>query len=191
MVSLLPFLRKLPASFGKLLIRLHARQNLHPVPNQCCAIRLGRLPKDFKEKGHISAVQVAEIKAFELSSLDKKSIPPHLSVWVDALTTPEQAYSFLPENSPCKLLLRLQVDEIRKIVGRSTDGTQHFDLLNVVWVHLTQNVNGQQVRNRRPGAEGHAGIIGLDEQSVPVKLLRKDLRSKLAELASKNCELIS
>lgn len=183
-----PFLRKLPSSLGKLLIQLQAKQNLHPVPRRCCVIRLGRLPKDYKEKGQISAIQLTE--EFALSSQDRESTPPCLSVWVDALTTPEQACSFLPKNSPRKLVLRLKIEEILKIEGRSRDGEIHPNLLNIIWVHLMQDVNGKRVRAHRPGAEGHAGITGLDERSVPDKLLRKDLRSKLAELASKDCYLL-
>lgn len=175
---------------GKLFIKLQARRNLHPVSSQCCVIRLGRVPKDFSQRKQISAIQLGEVKVFELSSLDKKSVPPHLSVWVDALTTPKQAYSFLPENSPCRLVLRLNVEKVRKLVGGS-DEKLHSSLLDVVWVHLIQNVDGEQIRDRRPGAEGHAGIIGLDDKSVSNKLLRKDLRSKLAELASKDCHLLT
>lgn len=149
-------------------------------------IRLGRLPKDFKERGQISAIQLTE--EFALSPSDRESVPPHLSVWAENLTTPQQAYSFLPQNSPRRLVLRLKTEEIRKIQGRSTDGTIQPNLLNVIWVSLNQN--GQQSRDRRPGAEGHAGITGLDDKSGSSKLLRKDLRSKLAELASKDCHLL-
>ncbi len=178
---LLPSLRKLPSLLGRLWTWLESQRNLHSVPGYCHAIRLGRIPKDFNEKKQISAIQLGESKSFELSSEDKKSIPPHLSVWIDALTTPKQAYGFLPENSPCRLVIRLNVDAIRGITGYSADGTAHSGLLNIVWVHIQDD---------RPGARGHAGITGLDEKSAPNKLLRKDLRSKLAELASKDCYVI-
>lgn len=53
------------------------------------------------------------------------------------------------------------------------------------------------IGDSRPGAEGHSGITGLDEKSAPegltkaqAKLLRKDIRSKLAELASKDYRLL-
>lgn len=157
-------------------------------------LRLARLPKDYVEKGNILAIQLdAE---FELSSQDKKSVPPYLSVWAEFLTTPEQAYGFLQENapnSPRKLILRLKVDEIIQIVGSCGDGEIHCNLMSVIWVHLYR----RQVRDRRPGAEGHCGITGLDENSAPkgltkaqAKILRKDLRSKLAELASKDHRLL-
>jgi hypothetical protein len=185
-----PFLRKLSSSPGKLRIWLDSRQNLRPVPDYCCVIRLGRVPKDFKESGKILAIQLDQTQAFELSSLDKQSIPPHLSVWISALTTPEQAYRFLPENSLRRLVIQLEIQEIRQIVGCSGQDTMPSGLLDVIWVHLTQNINGQESRDNRPGARGHAGITGLDEKSAPSKLLRKDLRSKLAEIASKDCYLL-
>ncbi|TAG92816.1 MAG: hypothetical protein EAZ09_16085 [Oscillatoriales cyanobacterium] len=165
--------------------------NLTPIPDACCVLRLARPPKDFAENGNISAIQLNE--EFTLSSDDKMSYPPHLSVWVDSLTTPEQAYKFLAENSPRKLVLRLKVNEICKIQGNFGEST-YPNLLNVIWVHLFDEIDGKRIRDCRAGADGHSGIIGLDEKSVPEglsknqqKILRKDLRSKLAELASKDC----
>ncbi|MEG4396915.1 hypothetical protein [Microcoleus sp. BROC3] len=131
---------------------------------------------------------------FILSTEDKKSVPPHLSVWVDYLTTPEQAYQFLPTDSPRKLVLYLKVNEIRQIQANSGQCV-YPNLLNVIWVYIYIycKVKDKSVKDLRPGAEGHAGITGLEEDSVTneltksqKKLLRKDLRSKLAELASKN-----
>lgn len=160
--------------------------NLDPVPDSCCVIRLSRPPKDYLEKGNILAIQM-EV-AFVLSTDDKNSTPPHLSVWIESFTKPEQAYNFLQERSPNserKLVLRLQVNEIRKIVVRFERGDRDLTLLDVLWIHL--------FRDLRPGADGHAGITGLDEKSAPegltkqeAKNLRKSLRGQLAELASKD-----
>ena len=184
--------------FGKLLIWFQSRKNLNPVPNCCHIIRFGRLPKDFQERGQVSAIQLSEI--FNLSSEDERSIPPHLSVWVDALTTPEQACGFLAANSSYKLVLRLKVKEVRRLVGLTSNTVEEYpDLLNVIWVHLIkEEVDGQNTRDVRLGASGHSGITGLDEKSMPSELtkrqkkdLRKDLRSKLAEIASKDYFLIS
>jgi hypothetical protein len=180
---------------GRVLIWWSSKYNLSSVPDQCDVIRLGRLPKDFQEKGQISAIQVNG-DLFNLSSLDKEATPPHLSVWVSALTSAEQAYSFLPEGSQYKLLLRLNVEEIRRVVG-NTGQALYPHLLNVIWVHLVQEIDGQRSRDRRGGAIGHAGITGLDDKSMPSELtdkqqkknLRKDLRSKLAEIASKDASL--
>lgn len=196
---LLPFLTKLRFLLGKLSESLQITLNLAPAPENCCVLRLAQPPKDFAEKGNILAIQLDT--EFELSSKDKESVPPHLSVWAEFLTTPEQAYTFLQENapnSPRKLILSLKVYEILKLVGSSGDGRTHPDLLNVIWVHLFRKLDGKMVRDCRPGAEGHCGITGLDEKSAPdgltkaqAKLLRKDLRSKLAEIASKNYRLLN
>lgn len=170
---------------------LSQQENLSSVPNECRVLRLARFPKDFFEKRSVLAIQLDE--EFTLSSDDKKSVPPHLSTWVDSLTTPEQAYSFLEENSPRKLVLRLVVEEIRRTEGNS-DEDSYPNLLDVIWVHLIQEINGEFVRDSRPGADGHSGITGLNEESAPDELtkrqkknLRKDLRSKLAEIASRDC----
>jgi hypothetical protein len=186
-------LKKLPYSLGKLLVLLQADDNLSPVPGDNHVIRLARPPKDFQEKGQISAIQLEE--DLLLSEQDKKSKPPHLSVWVDKLTSPQQAYSFLAPDSPRRLVLRLSVEEIRKIIGRSDDGQIHAELLNVIWVHLGHHdSNGVWICDSRLGAAGHSGITGLHEGAAPrsltksqAKRLRKDLRAQLAELASKDC----
>ena len=166
--------------------------NLTPVPKDCWVLRLAQLPKEFAEKGDISAIQLDLSNEFTLSSDDKDSVPPHLSVWVEALTKPEQAYRFLADNSPRKLVLRLKVNEICEIQGNSGEGV-YSNLLDVIWVYLFEEINDELIRDSRPGAEGHSGITGLNEESAPdgltknqKKLLRKDLRAQLAELASKD-----
>lgn len=109
-----------------------------------------------------------------------------MSVWVNALTTPEQAYAFLGTKHLQTLVLQLEVDEIRAIVCHS--GKNMIHRLDVLWVHLAnQDGEGQDLPL---GFRGHAGITGLDNQSSPEKLLRKNLRAQLAELASKNCYLL-
>ncbi len=159
-------------------------------------IRLARPPKDFKKAGKVLAIQLDP--EFSLSSQDRLSVPPHLSVWVDSLTTPIQAYGFLPNDSPRKLVLQLNVKEISKLVGRSGNEKAYPNLLKVIWVHIFQSFNGQQIRDHRPGSAGHSGITGLDEKQIPnglaksdFKIIRKDLRAKLAELASKNHFIIA
>lgn len=174
------------------------KRNLAPVPNNCCILRLARPPKDYSLQKNVLAIQLDT--EFELSSEDKKTIPPHLSVWVESFTTPKQAYSFLQENkpdSPRRLVLRLKVSNIRNVVGSFGNGNLYQNLLNVLWIQRFKNSNGELVRDRRPGANGHSGIIGLDENSASEgltrtqkKLLRKDLRSKLAELASRDSYLL-
>ena len=163
---------------------LESSHHLQPVPDDCCIIRLGRAPKDFPEDGKVLAIQLGD--CFNLSTKDKEGDPPHLSVWVNALTTPEQAYAFLGTKHLQTLVLQLEVDEIRAIVCHS--GKNMIHRLDVLWVHLAnQDGEGQDLPL---GFRGHAGITGLDNQSSPEKLLRKNLRAQLAELASKNCYLL-
>ncbi|MBD1929793.1 hypothetical protein H6F74_26685 [Trichocoleus sp. FACHB-90] len=160
-------------------------------------LRLARPPKDYLGKGTISAIQMTD--EFLLSTGDKNSTPPHLSVWVESCTTPAQAYRFLQENSPNserKLVLRLRVDEIR-MLAVMVNNVEYKTLLDVLWVHLFED-SIRNIKDQRPGAEGHAGITGLDEKSAPkgltngeAKNLRKSLRSQLAELASKDHHLLS
>ncbi|MEH1777063.1 hypothetical protein [Nostoc sp.] len=160
---------------------------------------MSEAPKDYKEKGRLSAVQLDKIvKPFELSTSDKKTPPPHLSVWEESLTTPEQAYSFLQENSPRRLVIRLNVDEVRKIEVVVEDKNRYSGILDVIWVHLLQDSNNdKKIKDCRPGAKGHSGITGLDEESTPkgltkrqAKDFRKSLRFQLAELASKDHRLL-
>ncbi|HEY9824767.1 MAG TPA: hypothetical protein V6D19_04915 [Stenomitos sp.] len=189
-------MKKLRFFLGKLLIRLHSEQNHKPVPAKCSVIRLTRLPKDFNQKGQILAVQLDQV--FVLSTDDKKSDPPHLSVWVSCLTTPKQACTFLRDQSFPKVVLQLNVNEIRDIVGYSDSSNAHSNQLDVIWVHIKNILGDKTRRDLRPGAAGHSGVVGLDETNAPIGLsnrqaknLRKDLRAKLAELASKNCEILN
>lgn len=185
------FLKRLSSLLGSLPVRLSARRNLNPVPKTCNIIRLARPSKDYPEKRNVSAIQVDPL-SFKPSTLDEASTPPHLSVWVDDLTTPKQAYSFLDKKSSPTLVLRLKVEEVCKIVGISSAERKHLGMLKVIWVHLFSDPKTKKTRDLRLGAEGHSGITGLEEKKpIPEGLtkqqeknLRKDLRSKLAELAS-------
>jgi hypothetical protein len=154
-------------------------------------------PHDYQIGGLVLPAQMVQIESgFQLSSADEKSTPPHLSVWVEPLTTVEQAYRFLPENSKRKTLaLRIQISCIKQIFATES-GLDYPHLLDVVWVHIESS---------EPGAEGHAGITGLDDASIKlslksrgypiltkrqVKNIRKDLRAQLAELASQDAQLV-
>jgi len=169
--------------------------NLEPIQDSYLMVfKLACPPSDFEENGEVLAVHLES--AFILSTKDKESVPPHLSVWIESLTTYQQAYSFLSENSNLTLVLRLNVDKIRKI-NISFGEIDYSNLLNVIWVYIFQDINSQQVPDSRPGAIGHAGIIGLDDKSAPTHLskkqkqaFRKRLRVELAKLASHDCFLI-
>jgi len=132
--------------------------------------RLARPSKDFEQKKSIFPIS---FEAFEMSSADKEGTPPHLSVWVEGCTTPSEAYAFLRPYSPNKIICWLNVDDVRSISCKIDDKV-YQNLLDVLWINIS---------NLRAGAQGHSGITGLDQN---LKLLRKDLRFKLAELANKN-----
>ena len=196
----MPFWTKLLSSLGSALSRLKNGRNWTSVSAHCYVIRLAEPPKDYLEKRSVLGVQLFNEKLFQPSSDDKKSVPPYLSVWADYLTTPKQAYNFLLENkpdSPLKLVLRLSVSEICKIEGYCGTEVAYTNLLQVVWAYLFCEAGGKRIRDSRLGAKGHAGITGWDEGSTPqgltarqAKNLRKDLRSRLADLASKNHHLL-
>jgi hypothetical protein len=167
--------------------------NLMPVADSAAVLRLVKPTIDAQGSLQVSAIQLNH--AFELSSQDKLGTPPHLSVWVEAFTSPQQAYTFLEANSPRKLILRLKTAQIRQIVAVA-DGQQYPNLLDVLFVLIAE---------QKPGAVGHAGITGLDDEAVKgylaergvvgltsrqIKNLRKDLRAQLAELASQDCWLL-
>lgn len=164
-------------------------KNLEPLPESHKILRLAVPPKDFEERGRVLANQLNIVsEAFTLSSSDKESVPPHLSVWSEMLTTPEQAYSFLPKDSPKRLVLRLRVNEVRDITSKLGD-TIYSDLLDVIWIGILET---------KSGAEGHAGITGLNRDTdapenltkAQKKLLFKDMRFQLSELASQDCWLL-
>jgi hypothetical protein len=167
--------------------------NLTPLPDNLWVIRLARPPKDYQETKRIAAIQLDE--AFKLSSSDQKSVPPHLSVWAEALTTPAEAYAFLVSNkpdSPNRLVIRLQVDEVRNLKSSVIQHQPYSRLLDILWIYLFEDLD-QQIRDKRFGASGHSGITGLDENAgsgqlsnKERKLLRKDLGSQLADLAAQH-----
>ena len=166
--SLQRFSLKLRYLLRRLVSKTKDGQHKTPVCPELCVLRLANL----SSKGGISAIA---LKEFELSTRDKEANPPHLSVWVEDCTTPEQAYRFLP-NSNRKFVLRLRVNEICMLESH----------IQVWWIHLYIDINGRRERDYRPGACGHSGIVGLDRNSIPDKNLRKSLRSQLAEIASRD-----
>ena len=149
--------------------------HLDPVDSSLYVFRLTRPSKDFEEKKNILSIS---LDTFVLTTDDKKGTPPHLSVWVEGYTTPLEAYAFLKPESLNKIICWLNVGDIRSI-GDNIDGKIYQNLLDVLWINIADS---------RPGAKGHAGIIGLDQSN---KLLRKDLRAKLAKLANKNADDLS
>jgi len=153
-----------------------------PLDSLCCVKRMAHLNKDyFKNDGQkIGALPAAfdvEEENFRLSTTDEKSKPPHLSVFEHSLTTDLQAFRLTGEKK--HLVLPLYAGEVRELICDSTKKTE----LNVQW--FTAFVNDRDrglIIDERPGANGHAGITGLEK----AKPIRKFCRLKLAEMAAKN-----
>lgn len=148
-----------------------------PLPAGEVVFRLATVPKD----GFITGQ--ANPEHFVLSTEDKNSIPPSLSVWAERLTRPEQAREFIGlKRDIARLVLYLNVDEIRSL--RPKPDSPDAPYLDVVWEPLTITQDGMCIPDPRPGAEGHAGIINLKHPNMS-RLHYKSLRSQLADLANK------
>jgi hypothetical protein len=108
---------------------------------------------------------------FSLSTPDEQSELQSLSVWVKDLTPAEKARELMGANRVAyRLALHLNVDDIRAI-RIATDFPE--PPLDVVWDP-----------DPRPGAEGHAGIIGLMRPPGGERMKYKALRAKLAQIAT-------
>src|SRR5687768_14008234 len=80
-----------------------------PVPDEENVLRLGIPSMDFAEHGRASPTW------FELSTEDKKRIPPRLSVFCESLTTPRQAWELQGSREAYTAVARLKVEVIRAI----------------------------------------------------------------------------
>lgn len=118
--------------------------------------------------------RVSEL-AFELSSADKESNPPSLSVWVRENTTPEQAFALLGANPKYTHYFLLSVNDVRLVRPEPENDT--VPSLDVIWVPLD---------SKAPGAEGHAGLTGLNRPPGLPKDLYHSLRRQLPDLANKS-----
>ncbi len=119
----------------------------------------------------------AQAEMFALSSREKAG-SKRLSVCVVGLCTPDEAWGFLDNNPKYNWLVILGVDDIRSI--RLPQRPADFVPLEVVW-HPMHELEG------KPGADGHAGIVGLDESAGVTTPERKFLRKELAKVATLKC----
>lgn len=129
--------------------------------------------------------------SFELSSADKASNRPSLSVWAISRTPPEQAISFLDESVRHKygLCAVINVGDIRSL-RPTPDSPLMVPYLNVIWLPLM--VKGTIHRDLREGADGHCGIIGLRREALDNnKAMYKSLRVKLSDLANESLRPIA
>ncbi len=113
---------------------------------------------------------------FKPSKDDEKSPGRRLSVWIEELTLPDQAWDFAERDPAYTMALCLGVDDIHAVIP-----PEPFDPLNVEW-EKAKLKDGSD--NTKPGAEGHAGISGLLQGGKKDTARRKELRSRLADKAS-------
>jgi hypothetical protein len=119
---------------------------------------------------------------FILSSEDKKCDPPSFSVWHLAITTPTQGWNFTGRRPSLRLVMILDVDQVRQLPRLEKQSPEHADRLEVVWDPQGTSATGL-------GADGHCGIWNMNPKS---KLARQIIRFQLSELASgPNLRLLS
>jgi len=136
-----------------------------PLPATSWVIRLLKISKDGK-------VKTTEFD-FVLSSKDKQTDPPLLSVWEETLTPPKQALAIVSTTGEIYSgYCRLSVEAVRQI--RCVGLPEHQ--LDVVWDPLEP---------MPPGGEGHAGVSGLERPTGAPKSAFKTLRVQLADLAGR------
>jgi hypothetical protein len=150
-------------------------RNGDPLPEGTLVFRIGK-------NTYASPSAIRENKAhpemFKPSTNDEDSEGKRLSVWVEELTVADQAWDFMGSRPASTVVACLTVDAVRSIQPPDS-----FARLDVEWEQAKLDDGSL---NTRPGAEGHAGIIGLIQggrcrnDSNP----RKALRSKLADLAA-------
>ena len=138
------------------------------LPPEAHVLRLPRPPPDFMvDRWQATSHQ------FEPSTIDKEHAarlgkPIRVSVWDESLTTIEQARSF--RGGPT-IVMRVDVRDVLDIAD-STDR-----MMRVVYDHLTPPDDS------RPGAEGHAGIEGLERAPEEPRQAWRARLNRLAERA--------
>lgn len=114
---------------------------------------------------------------FKPTSDDEKSPGQRLSIWVEEMTLPDQAWAIMGFDPKKTIVACLNSDDVMAV-----DAPEPFEGLRAEWEAALLTDGG---RNNQPGAEGHAGIHGLIQggDGKLDKARRKDMRSKLADKA--------
>lgn len=127
-----------------------------PVPAGTLVFRIGK-NTDVSPAGLERCVALPIM--FELSSADKTSAGQRLSVWIEALTIADQAWDFMGATPARTVVACLEVDQIHAIAQQPG-----FAPLRVEWERaLMADAQGNVIAITQPGAEGHAGIAGLNQ----------------------------
>jgi hypothetical protein len=146
-----------------------------PLPAGTLIFRIGT-------KLHLSPEALDKKRAlpemFKPSSRDEESAGRRLSIWVEELTLPDQAWVFAGCDPEKAVVACLNSDAVRAI-----QAPEPFDSLDLEWEQALLDDGGVNVQ---PGAQGHAGIAGLCQGGKGKRdsNRRKALRSKLADIAT-------
>lgn len=132
-----------------------------------------RLNKDYEETGKLAP------KLFELSSGDKTGKRPHLSVYVERVTPHVTACNLLTKIPERAVIARLCVEDVQAL--RPEPELDTVESLQVTWEPA---VLADGTPDVRPGAEGHAGILGLKRPKDEPKGHRQSYSEQLAGLCS-------
>jgi len=119
---------------------------------------------------------------FRLSSEDEKEPVPRLSVWVEGVTTVEQAWVLVGAHPKRTWVLFLDTDRVTTVQAGQVPGFPATIPLQIQWEPAKARApTGVWVLETRPGAAGHAGVAHLNQGN---KTQREALRSILADLAT-------
>lgn len=143
-----------------------------PLPGGVLVIRIAELT----DTGDLSEV------TFALSSAERECPRPRLSVWAEALTTPDQMWRLSGGKPADTHYVELGVDAIRAAAEVAPDAVTPLD---VEWEPIADE------RRDWPGASGHAGTSGLDRGACPIRRQRMALRSRLKDFAEGTVTAIS
>jgi hypothetical protein len=153
-----------------------------PVPSGVRLIRMANEPKlaNLSPEAVRRAGQGKAIPSFfDLSSEDKKQPVPRLSVWVEGLTTVEQAWVLVGAAPTRRWVVLLRVEQVRATSAPAADSFPPTPPPDVHWEPATTlSEDGQRVPETRPGWDGHAGIAGLGNGNMTQ---RAALRWQLAD----------
>ncbi|MBI3947759.1 MAG: hypothetical protein HY321_17700 [Armatimonadetes bacterium] len=133
--------------------------------------------KDFQQTGRVPRT------VFDLSSGDKASSTPRLSVYASDLTRIAEAWAFLDLSAKYGYSVHISTDQVRT-VGAEMAGHCRGHQLVVEWEakKIQDPQTGMEVLDERPAAKGHAGIAGLSEADYS-SAARKNIKRKLAAFA--------
>jgi hypothetical protein len=130
-----------------------------------------RLPKcnPLLEK-ELSPIQIASF--FELTSDDKEQKPPRCSLWAEQKTSVLQAFAFQNTQSCPRWIVRFPVELISAAEWPFSASIRP----EIVW--------DEDVEKLKPGWEGHAGILNLQQggDSKDDKAKRRAIRTWIADL---------